>query len=342
MSNSTRSAIRKSVSTIIPPRRATLPPQQFPAGPSSCSIRYASKKSSSTPSSSSSSSSSTISDDWQLPKIDIRQTHPWRYKAHYDNVLAEDLLYMTYDHNAAVQHQQQQSSSGLNNASSSSSAVEPTRTPTPYELNRPASAPKGNRPIKPTTKHLVSQSSIPHLLPRLKSITIHTMVKESIGNKPALLNAIASIRAISGVTEMGLGNPNNEGVQIVKSKKGAAAFKLRAGMPVAVKVTLKGEKMYTFLQTLLEFVLPRIRILPVLPLPSPSSNTASPSALSGVVSFGFGPEAMALFPQIEGNLEAYGRLGGFHVYVETGGRGRGAQDGGRRLLSGFRVPFGRA
>jgi large subunit ribosomal protein L5 len=175
----------------------------------------------------------------------------------------------------------------------------------------------------------------------LESIIIHTMVKEAIGNKPALLTAIMALRAISGETELGGGRAGSSGVQVLASKSGAAAFKLRAGMPVAVKVELKGDAMYTFIQCLVDFVLPRIRDFPGFPLSPPSASKQSPSATGGVVSMGLPASAMALFPQIEVNLDAYPRTHGFHMQFLTSAKGKGAQDKARALLSGFRIPFAR-
>lgn len=167
------------------------------------------------------------------------------------------------------------------------------------------------------------------------------MVKEAIGNKPALLNAIMALRAISGETHLGGGRTGSTGVQVVTSKEGAAAFKLRAGMPVAVKVELKGAAMYDFIQSLVDFVLPRIREFPGVSLPPASANRNSPSSTSGVVAFGLEQAAMALFPQIECNLESYTRMHGFHMQFLTNCKGKGAQDQARALLSGMRIPFTR-
>lgn len=228
---------------------------------------------------------------------------------------------MTYDPRPPVTH---------------SEPVTPPPTLSPYAANRPASAPRGNRPIRPDTTSISAAT-----IPALSSITLHTMVKESIGSKPQLLPAIMAFRAISGETLEGGGRKGSKGVQIVTSKKGAAAFKLRAGMPVGVKVELRGAAMWDFLGTLVDFVLPRVRDWPGVPLPATSANKLSPSATSGVVAFGLEPSAMALFPQISGNLDMWPRMHGMHIQVETTARGKDAQMRARALLSGLGVPFHR-
>jgi large subunit ribosomal protein L5 len=227
---------------------------------------------------------------------------------------------MSYDHNATI-----------STPESTETSPPPTNL-TPYELNRPTPLPRGNRPINPSSTHGV---------PVLESIILHTMVKEAIGNKPALLTAIMAFRAISGETHLGGGRAGSSGVQILSSKSGAAAFKLRAGMPVAVKVELKGDAMYTFIQSLVDFVLPRIRDFPGFPLSPSSASKKSPSATGGVVALGLPPAAMALFPQIEANLDAYPRTHGMHMQFLTSAKGDRAQDKARALLSGFRIPFAR-
>ncbi|GFZ42617.1 hypothetical protein JCM24511_00334 [Saitozyma sp. JCM 24511] len=263
--------------------------------------------------------SPSSSPDWSLPEIHVGQTHPSRYGEHYDDTLSSDLLYMTYNHRLA-------------HATPAATPVPEPRTP--YELNRPQPLPRGNRPARPSAKVVR-----PDTIPRLESITIHTMVKEAIGNKQALLSAIMALRAISGETANGGGRSGSSGVQVVISRSGAAAFKLRAGMPVAAKVEIKGPAMYDFIQSLVDFVLPRIREFPGFALPSASAAKTSPSALGGVVSMGLPATAMALFPQVEANLDAYPRLHGFHMYFKTDARGESAQENARALLSGFRIPF---
>jgi len=104
---------------------------------------------------------------------------------------------------------------------------------------------------------------------------------------------------------------------------------------------MKGERMWTFLGSLVEFVLPRMKEFTGVTLPPPSASPNSPSAVSGVVSFGLPPPAMALFPQIEVNVDAYGKMHGFHIHFITNARGVGAQARARTLLSGFQIPFAR-
>lgn len=276
---------------------------------------------------SSAAASSSQASTSTLPEIHLGQTHPSRYHDHYDATVASDLLYMTYNHRATATAEAQL-------AAASTEAAATSKPVTGYEANRPKPAPRGNRPIQPLTKGITAES-----VPKLESITIHTMVKEAIGNKHALLSAIMALRNISGEAANGGGRNGSTGVQVVISRQGAAAFKLRAGMPVSAKVELRGEAMYDFIQSLVDFVLPRIREFPGFTLPVQSASKSNPSALAGVVSMGLPAAAMGLFPQVEGNIDAYPRLHGFHMHFKTNAKGKDAQEHARALLSGFRIPF---
>ncbi|ODN97363.1 50S small subunit ribosomal protein L7 [Cryptococcus wingfieldii CBS 7118] len=261
-------------------------------------------------------------DEWTLPLIHLGPTHPSRYGQHYNKTLSSDLMYMTYSHR-------------LSQKPEAPPAIE--RPPTPYEANRPKPPiMRGNRAVRTKTTEVG-----PETVPKVESIIIHTMVKEAVGNKNTLLSAVAALRAISGETANGGGRKGSSGVQVIAAKKSAAAWKLRSGMPVAVKVELKGEAMYDFLQSLVDFVLPRLRDFSGVPLPPASTPKNSPASLAGVVSFGFGHTAMSFFPQIEANTDAYPRLHGFHVFFKTNLTGDNAHENARALVSGFRIPFHR-
>jgi len=203
----------------------------------------------------------------------------------------------------------------------------------PYTKNR-ANPPVGGsqlgRKLPPPTTH--------ENIVQLEKIQIHSMVKEAIASRSNLLGAIAAFRAISGENALGGGRHSNQGVEIVRAVKTIGGW-TRTGVPLGVKVDFKGPKMYDFLGTLVEFILPRLREFPGLVLPSPSTNMKSPSGVSGVVSFGLPPEAMGLFPQIEVNLDSYPKSYGMHIHFVTNAEGIGAQNRARALLSGFGVPF---
>lgn len=252
---------------------------------------------------------------YELPDIRLGPTHSSRYQEHYHNALASDLMYMSYNHRVAR---------------TPPPPIPQPQPMTPYEANRPSPM----RNIKPRAKPIT-----PDTIPQLESIIIHTMSKEAISNKNNLLTTIMALRAMSGESAGGGGRTGSKGVQVIKAKTGAAQWRLREGMPIACKVELRGQPMYDFLQTLVDFVLPRIRDYPGLPIPNAGTSMVTPSAISGVVSFGLPPMAMSLFPQIEANIEAYPRISGFHMHFLTNQKGPNSDSTARTLLSGFRIPF---
>jgi large subunit ribosomal protein L5 len=224
-------------------------------------------------------------------------------------------MYMTYNHRLTYKKPRE---------------PEPPKPLTPYEANRaPAQV-----NLRPRAKAITYAT-----IPKLESIIIHSMVKEAITNKQQLLNVIMALRAITGEAPGGGGRDASTGVQVVRAKQGAAAWKLREGMPVAAKVELKGDAMYDFVQSLVDFVLPRLREYPGVPIAPVSGSHLKSNMIGSVVSFGLPPIAMGLFPQIEGNIDAYPRLHGFHMYFKTNMKGEHAEMWARNLLTGFRVPF---
>lgn len=259
---------------------------------------------------------------------------PRRYAEHYHRVLAPDLLYMTYDH-----------------APNPESLIAPHilkkdqlhwDVTNPYHKNRPARKPKGGRELLPAAKMIKPDNVV-----RLEEIVLNTFVRDASSSKQLLLSAIAGFQAMTGEPIPGFAGDGyvsthpkrTDGMQVVKTKKGSHSFKIRSGQPAGIKVGLKGDSMWNFLETLVEVVLPRLKDWNGVKLPPPSVRSKSPARNAGVVQFGLGPAAMGLFPGIEANLEQYPRLHGFNIQFITNAKGPGAHDQALALLSGYRVPL---
>ena len=249
-----------------------------------------------------------------LPEIHLGQTHLARYHEHYDTSLATDLMYMNYDHRIA------------------------------RAIEKPPPEPKAMSPHEANQTRFGNLIPVKHRpitvdkIPRLESISLHSMNKKAVESKHHLLPTIMALRAISGESARGGGKASSTGVLVRKSKTGAARWKLRAGMPIGALVEMRGEAMYDFVQSLVDFVLPRLREfrgVPILEAPEAKYRNAS----SGTVQFGFEPIAMGLFPQIEANIDQYPMMYGFTVHFHTNARGPKAQEMARTVLSGFRIPF---
>ncbi|EPQ28261.1 uncharacterized protein PFL1_04088 [Pseudozyma flocculosa PF-1] len=292
-----------------------------------------------------------------------------RLQEHYRNTLASDLLYMTYDHTLQTQDASPLAASGSSHPSivppaADATANAPSAEETdrlrrwdpsdPYSKMRSVRPARGNRRLQPLTKPMSATHTLRDL-PRLDKVVLTCFSKEAIANKHALVPLLAQMRAITGLGiagsnadpallqagKPGSSTPANRGhIEIIRAKSGVASFKLRPGMPVGVKAVLPGPVAYDFLEILTTFVLPRLRSFGGFPLPPSSQPSLSPAATSGVVSLGMRPEAMALFPQIEVNLDQYpGRGLGFQIDCITNQRGRKATEKARQLLSGLGVPF---
>jgi large subunit ribosomal protein L5 len=257
-------------------------------------------------------------------KVIVQDTRPCRGTDHYFNTVRDDIMYMTYTHKPPSTKPER----------SIRLSYDPEDPYVKHRYNPPVGGPLAwtRRAMPPVTFENVVE---------LERIQLHTMVKEALQSRSHLLGAIMAMRAISGESAFQGGQRTTEGVQIVRGKKQVQGW-VRKGVPIGVTVDLKGPKMYDFISTLTQFVLPRWREFSGVPLPRPSSSLQTPSAASGVVSFGLPPSAMGLFPQIEYNLDSYPRSYGMHIHFIANVRGEGAQSRVAALLSGFQIPFARA
>ncbi|KAG6878446.1 hypothetical protein C0992_008165 [Termitomyces sp. T32_za158] len=260
----------------------------------------------------------------QLPipqtKILTREFAPCRLEDHYHITLADNAMYMSYVHEPHPRPP----------ARNIRLKYDPDDPYSKFRHNPPVGGSQvGKKPPPPSS---------PTNVPRLEKISIHTMQKDVLQSKQNLLGPLMALRAITGESYQAGGRHAVQGIQIVRGKKAVGGW-IRPGVPVGAKVDLKGPAMYDFLASLVEFVLPRIRDFGGVILPPESSSVNSPSAVSGVVSFGLPPDAMALFPQIEVNQDAYPKLYGMHIHFVTNATGVGAQNRARALVSGFQIPF---
>ncbi|KAF9160460.1 hypothetical protein DFQ26_005497 [Actinomortierella ambigua] len=171
---------------------------------------------------------------------------------------------------------------------------------------------RGHKHLRPNPK-----ASSPRHVPELVKIDVHCMMKEALTSKFNLLSGFMAIQSITGAMP-----------EIIFAKKGVHPWKLRSGNPIGCKVTLRGDKMYQFLDKLVEIVLPRMKEWPGLP--------ESAGDETGNVGMGFPPSALSLFPEIEANFDMYPRMTGFDVtFTTTASSNLDA----RLLMSGFNLPF---
>ena len=150
-------------------------------------------------------------------------------------------------------------------------------------------------------------------VPRLEKVVLNIGVGEAIQNAKALEAAENDILVISGQHPV-----------TTRSKKSISAFKLREGMPVGLKVTLRGERMYEFIEKLMNVVLPRIR----------EFRGVNPNALDGFGNYTLGIKEQSVFPEID--YDKLDKLRGFEVCIVTTAS---TDDEARHLLELMGMPF---
>ena len=150
-------------------------------------------------------------------------------------------------------------------------------------------------------------------MPRLDKIVLNIGLGEAIQNAKALESAERDLVAISGQHPV-----------TTRAKRSVAAFKLRTGMPVGLKVTLRGKRMYDFFDKLVNAVLPRVREFQGVPADS----------FDGLGNYTLGIKEQAVFPEIE--YDKVDKVRGLEVSIVTSAK---TNEEGKRLLELLGMPF---
>jgi large subunit ribosomal protein L5 len=153
-------------------------------------------------------------------------------------------------------------------------------------------------------------------VPRLEKVVVNIGMGEAIQNGRAIDAASADIRTITGQQPI-----------VIRARRLVAAFKLRQGMPIGIKVTLRGRRMYDFLDKLINVALPRIR----------DFRGVDPRAFDGRGNYTLGLREQLVFPEID--YDRIDKLRGLEVCVVTTAR---TDDEGRSLLTHLGMPFRKA
>jgi large subunit ribosomal protein L5 len=152
-----------------------------------------------------------------------------------------------------------------------------------------------------------------HSLPRLQKITINMGVGAAIGEKKYLEEALEALTLIAGQKPV-----------VTKSRKSIAGFKLREDMAIGCMVTLRGARMYEFLDRLISLALPRVR----------DFRGLNPEAFDGNGNYSLGLSEQLVFPEL--NPDKYTRTQGMNITMVTSAE---TNDDARELLKAFGVPF---
>ncbi len=150
-------------------------------------------------------------------------------------------------------------------------------------------------------------------VPKVTKVVVNIGLGEAVQNARAIEAAVGDLTAIVGQKPV-----------VTRAKKSIAAFKLRAGMPIGAMVTLRGERMYEFLDRLVSVSLPRIR----------DFRGVSPNSFDGRGNYTLGLRDQIMFPEID--YDKIDKTRGLEVSIVTTARN---DEEGRRLLTLMGMPF---
>jgi large subunit ribosomal protein L5 len=149
--------------------------------------------------------------------------------------------------------------------------------------------------------------------PRITKIVLNMGVGEAASDKKAMEAAVADMAAISG-----------QKPDVRMARKSVASFKIRDGWPVGCRVTLRGRRMYEFLDRLINIAIPRVR----------DFRGISPKSFDGRGNYNMGVTEQIIFPEIE--YDKIDKIRGLDIAIATTAK---TDDEGRALLTAFRFPF---
>ena len=153
----------------------------------------------------------------------------------------------------------------------------------------------------------------PMQVPRITKITVNMGVGEAVADKKVMDAATADLAKISGQKPL-----------VTRSRKAIASFKIRAGLPIGAKVTLRGAHMYEFLDRLISIAMPRIR----------DFRGVSPRSFDGRGNYSLGVKEQIIFPEIQ--YDQIDQIRGMDITITTTARDNRQ---GRALLEAFNFPF---
>ena len=150
-------------------------------------------------------------------------------------------------------------------------------------------------------------------VPRVTKVTLNMGVGEAIGDKKQLESAVKDLEAIAG-----------QKIVVTNARKSVAGFKIREGWPIGAKVTLRKERMWEFLDRLVDISLPRVR----------DFRGINPKSFDGRGNYSMGVKEQIIFPEIE--YDKVDKLRGMDITITTTAR---TNDEGRALLKALSFPF---
>ena len=150
-------------------------------------------------------------------------------------------------------------------------------------------------------------------VPKLTKITINMGVGEAASDRKAIEGAVSDLTQITGQKPL-----------VTKARKSVAGFKIREGWPIGAKVTLRGERMYEFLDRLVSIAIPRIR----------DFRGLNPKSFDGRGNYSLGIKEQIVFPEID--YDKIDKIRGMDITVTTTAK---TDEEGRALLEAFQFPL---
>ncbi|NEO70775.1 50S ribosomal protein L5 [Moorena sp. SIO3H5] len=166
--------------------------------------------------------------------------------------------------------------------------------------------------IVPKLKEQFGYKNI-HQVPKLVKVSLNRGLGEASQNAKALESSVSEIAIITGQKPV-----------VTRAKQAIAGFKIRAGMPVGVTVTLRSERMYSFLERLINLALPRIR----------DFRGLSPRSFDGRGNYTLGVREQLIFPEVD--YDSIDQIRGMDITIVTTAK---TDEEGRALLKEMGMPF---
>lgn len=166
--------------------------------------------------------------------------------------------------------------------------------------------------VMPTLKEKFGYKNV-HEIPKLEKIIVNCTTKDTVTNAKVVDRIVEDLAVVTGQKPL-----------VSRAKKSIASFKVREGMPMGAAVTLRGSRMYEFLERLIHVSLPRVR----------DFRGISPKAFDGRGNYTLGVKEQIIFPEVE--YDKIDKVRGFGISIVTTAKNN---DEGRELLSQLGMPF---
>lgn len=171
---------------------------------------------------------------------------------------------------------------------------------------------KFEQEVKPALQKQFNYTNV-MMIPKMEKVVLNVGLGEAVQNAKAIDAAMADIAAITAQKPI-----------VTRAKKSIATFKIRAGMPIGCKVTLRGERMWDFLDKLMNVALPRVR----------DFRGVSPKAFDGRGNYALGLKEQLIFPEID--YDKVDKIRGMDVIIVTTAK---TDEEAKALLKGLGMPY---